>query len=422
MASVKKLLRACFAWKTFRVLFILTMFVLCFMLIQESLSYWRKHPFTSSATSVWQEEIPFPALTVCATFNTKWLAIERLLQRHDQTDDIFDMFANDTQLVMNALDNYATVSPFEDYQEILHSPLLRTTILKVLFEGHGLLPMLSHFFKHDKQLSILDQMKVEALEEVMVIEKNAYRGLQKVLSRYPQNGIPIFNNQINGSKVEALSQFLVFMAKGLTRIDRSSLITLAIDIASNPGKYGSKASGSLRVKIMDYVGGKTASLLGLPAPILYDLFYVRTPSEILFGDFGRASHGSFATIFSKQKKWNSFNAWSNYENHSGKDFVDLVYNCTKKDRTNCNSTEVLKQTNLNWTVIEEFNNDIILDAHEQSSYPLIPFCWFGYKLNWIGLKNLTSYGKNDIPKCDLFQRVYPLAKNCFTTKPNIRSK
>jgi hypothetical protein len=167
------------------------------------------------------------------------------------------------------------------------------------------------------------------------------------------------------------------------------------------------------------IQAKTEPLLGITAPVLYDLMNLANPDEIMINGY---SVSGFK--FNNADNIN-IDDWDNYNDEI---LRISVVKCRKNNwPKNCS---ILAMKHIQNTIINEQHNDkiiefmadIILEPHINTNdsyggHGLIPFCWFGGKFDWVG-QDIPN-GSN-LKLCNLFKPAFPFKSNCFTTKSTLQ--
>ncbi len=400
-----------------RLLLVLILLAACFFFVKDSVTYWESHPSFNSIELAGQKEIDFPAVTVCANFETKWQAINNLLQKYDTSNDIFDVFANDTGLIYAALNNYLVMYSIEYFREdsyaLMGSDYFLTQILLQFLKTGGISGALNVFLESGRNMFTLDQLKQEVIDNV-IGQKDPMAGIEEFKEKYqPANkNISTATLTLTAKERDKLESVLSLLHT-LPKLDRKSLITLAVDIASHPMTYAPYSfEKHFRFKLLKYIGGKTKSLLGLPAPVLYDLYF-KDPADF---DVEKPCTRLFSVPDDVFNRMDHMYAWlyCHYKILEVGIYTE-IRDCKYND-THCNPTKLKNRISENKVMIGEFLSYTNLDIHEPSPQPLIPFCSFGGKQKWIGNKQDNA----SMTTCNLFQHTYSFDRNCFTTKPDLQ--
>jgi hypothetical protein len=127
---------------------------------------------------------------------------------------------------------------------------------------------------------------------------------------------------------------------------------------------------------------------GLPAPILYDVFNLKSLNELLELIDPNALTFSDDTFnvkrFERNPDW-----WALYNNNLTK-ITDI---CLKtKNYASCQEMmEIFSKIQKNIPDLLELTlQPAHFDPTNDFNYPMIPFCWFDEPLNWQGTVNFTS--------------------------------
>ena len=398
-------------WSVVRFAFGLTMAILSSILIGDAIVDWSNNPTSSSTRSVKHSKIPFPAVSVCLDFETKWLGVRKFLIRHDKSSDVYDLFKGETKFLALALKTFGRVQDHVQEEDNdgdsvmtgLATTAVESKMLEALFKTVGLLPFLKYFLQTKKSLDSI----VDEATKLLIEQKSPEKALEILTSKYEDLTVNYTQAMsIKKYQQRRVRQFYNTMTMAFDRVSRKSLITLAIDILSNREKYG--ASKTFLTKIMTFIATKTRPLLGLPAPIIYDLMQVQSVKKHRFVQ-PKIQYGAASM---------NVDDWFHYDTNQLSKNLAL---CLQK-KYNCSLafSEVKELLEPHWSQIDEFMADSQMEIHEPAEFPVVPFCWFGEKANWLG-QDQPSYGSNDIKKCDLFKPMaVPHQGHCYTLDSNLR--
>ncbi len=198
-------------------------------------------------------------------------------------------------------------------------------------------------------------------------------------------------------------------------------------VTNNWFKYGSvKMTLDSWIPIWNYLNATTRKAMTLPAPVVFDGFNARTKKSV-----GANENSMTSLIFTgigvtnRQMLILNSDQWQFY---MYQDMVVKAMHCVNLGREqDCNDihsqfAKIIKDPKLN-QYLRGMQQEAHIDIDSPYfNYPMIPFCWFGEPLRWLGKHraNFTSV-QDDLADpskilrwCDVFQKTFPIRSNCFS--------
>ncbi len=257
-------------------------------------------------------------------------------------------------------------------------------------------------------------------------------------------------NETCGSKCPYVSLYhLVKFVENSDSVMKGSYYQrFLVDLVTNRQRYPRKLTRGEWKVFSEYVT-KSANISGVPGPIVSDLIGMAEIQELTLWSWDLLQFQFCPKVFKNICNPNAVlqtspNNWPLYNKTWGSIgnkcllAKNLEERLSKDDRL-CTALEELIQKTLGHASITDLKSFAKATQRPEAhidltkkwfNSPMIPFCWFGKRFQWLGEIEFQAdvrYHDKYLPKhdekvikvlrwCNIFERSFPIHKNCYTTK------
>ena len=423
----------------------------------EAIQEWNTYPTVTISSWTPLKDLEFPAITVCPLHDARWRGFLEILRKTNPDgagalelyQNIGDKFQNDTmELIIDLVIHQTRLNfwrlPNKWKKDLLQQTFENFTEAAIHSQDPFASLMIQTYQTWGRQSS---RFRIEVLISILKgTARTPNESLHLAAQRIDPNetiSISTLERSVSNLTAELSFYLLVQIVQFSHQLTGTMIQSFLIDYLTQKVKYHPELSAEEWSAIREYFG-RFVSVDSIPGTVFHDMANMAEPKVSTLMDV--ECYGGRCAMKSNQPRFvRDPDIWQ-FHNEI---FASSSYGCLGYNLNS--SCEQLKKSTSHIpkhfpSHIQDFLETIQQPIHFQDvpdgnyySYPMVPFCWFGGPLQWLGDVVVdiqatdsafdyyqAAYRQSDPRKllrwCNVFKKSFPIRNNCYTVDNLKQSK